>query len=238
MCWYQRYIWDTYVLIPKIYMCWYHLPLRPLRHSFGTPSNEVNLLQCDDVCCSVLQGHYIYVLAELPVTKQACCTVLQRIAVYCSVVQCFAVTEYVCSFGIIIDETNLLQCVAVCCSDIIDMFFRNSQWRLEYAAVCCHVLLYDAVLQCVAVCCSALQCVAVCCSVLHCVAVFCSVLQCVAVCCSMIQCIAGFCRVLQRVPSCCSVLQYFAVTSCICYFGTSIGKVNPLHCAAVCFSLL
>jgi len=45
----------------------------------------------------------------------------------------------------------------------------------------------------VAVCCSVLQCVVVCCSVLQCVAVCCSVLQCAAVCCRVLQCVAVLC---------------------------------------------
>jgi len=57
-----------------------------------------------------------------------CDTVLQCVAVWCSVVQCGAVW---CS---------VLQCVAVCCS------------VLQCVAACCSVL------QCVAACCSVLQC--------------------------------------------------------------------------------
>ena len=60
---------------------------------------------------------------------------------------------------------SVLQCVAVCCSVFVIVF-----WYIT-----CH----NSVLQCVAVCCSVLQCDAVCCSVLQCVAVCCSVWQCV-----------------------------------------------------------
>ena len=59
-------------------------------------------------------------------------------------------------------STQVVQCVAECCSE------------LQGVAVCCSVMQRDAVscsvlrvLQCVAVCCSVLQCVAVCCSVLQ-----------------------------------------------------------------------
>jgi len=73
--------------------------------------------------------------------------------------------------------------------DTVDTPRQESQ-ELQCVAVCCSVL------QCVAVCCSVLQCVAVCCSVMQCVAVCCSVLQCVAVCCSVLQCVAVCCSVL------------------------------------------
>ena len=79
--------------------------------------------------------------------------------------------------------SDLLQCVAVCCS----------------------------VLQCATMCCSVLQCVAVCDNVLQCIAVYCSVLQCAAVCCGVLQCVAPCCCVLQCVTVCCSVLQCVAV---------------------------
>ena len=84
----------------------------------------------------------------------------------------------------------MLQCVAVCCSEL-QCAQQNMQQlhQVDILAVCCSVL------RCVAVCCSVLQCVqqnmqqlhqvdilAVCCSVLQCVVVCCSVLQCVAVC--------------------------------------------------------
>ena len=52
---------------------------------------------------------------------------------------------------------------------------------LQRVAVCCS--------ECVEVCCSVLQCVAVWCSVLQGVAVHCNVLQCAAVCCNVLQCI-------------------------------------------------
>ena len=87
-----------------------------------------------------------------------CCSVLQSVAVCCSVCLYLELCLDLDLNGLTVHSGGLccsvLQCVAVCCS----------------------------VLQCVAVCCSVLQCVAVCCSVLQCVAVYCSVLQCVAVC--------------------------------------------------------
>ena len=106
-----------------------------------------------------------------------CCSVLQYVAVCCSMLQCAAHVRGCCS-----------RCAAVCyayCS------------VLQHTAACCIVS------HCVAGCCRMLQCadsnkklnsvgcqghVAACCSVLQCVAVCevcCSVLQCVAVCCSV-----------------------------------------------------
>jgi len=61
---------------------------------------------------------------------------------------------------------NVLQCVAVCYSELKYVaVLSGDRPRALYVAVCCSVL------QCVAVCCSVLQCVAVCCRVLQCVAV-------------------------------------------------------------------
>ena len=68
-------------------------------------------------------------------------------ATCCSVLQCIAVRCSVCSvLQRVAVEYSVLQCVAVCCS------------ALQCVAVCCSVL------QRVAACCSLLQCVAVCCS--------------------------------------------------------------------------
>ena len=95
---------------------------------------------------------------------QVCCSVLQYVAVCCSVLQCVAVASY---------QSPPYQ---VCCS------------ALQRVAVCCilSVTTVPGVWQCVAVSYSALQCVPLC--VLQCVAECCSVLQCVAVCCSVPLC--------------------------------------------------
>ena len=101
----------------------------------------------------------------------------RRVAVCCSVLQCFAVC---CS---------ALQCVAVCCMKsflTVCVFFDDPSWTQDFRGV----------LQCVAGCCSVLQCVAVCCRVLQGVAVYCAVVQCVAVCCRVSLCIALWCSVL------------------------------------------
>jgi len=118
----------------------------------------------------------------------AYCSVLQCIAVYCSVLQCIAVY---CSlwqsvvFGTIALHVRLLLKMRSLSRSPID-----SRRRL----VCCSVL------HCIAVCCSVLQCVAVC-------AVCCSMLQYVALCCSMLQYAAVCYSMLQHVAVCCSVLQ-------------------------------
>jgi len=169
------------------------------------------MLQCITVCCSVLQCVAVYysVLQCIPV----CCSVLQCVAVYYSVLQCITVRR------------SVFQCVAV----------------------------YSSVLQCITVCCSVLQChiMLQCASVWHASnrhlrstrfylgfgTISCttySMLQCIAVCYSMLQCaavrhasrrhirstrayldLAPFgarpivcCSMLQCVAVCCKVLQY------------------------------
>jgi len=70
-------------------------------------------------------------------------SVLQRVAVCCSMLQCVEL--------VIHDDTHYAFYIAFCVSCSM----------LQCVAVCCSVL------QCVAVCCSALQCVAVRCSALQ-----------------------------------------------------------------------
>ena len=134
-------------------------------------------------------------------------------------------------------QSNVLQCVAVCCSVLQCVAVCCSV--LQCVAVCCSVsqriaaccsmlqskigLDRDAIIIHVscrvdvylhlhrAVCCSVSQCVAVCCSTLECVEVCCSALQCAEVCCSVLQCVAVCCSVLQCVAVCCSVLQCVAM---------------------------
>jgi len=83
-----------------------------------------------------------------------CGSVLQYIAVCCSLVQCVAVCGSVLQYVAVC--CSLVQCVAVCC--IV----------LQCVAVFCSVLQYGSMLQCLAVCCSVLQCVSVFCSALQC----------------------------------------------------------------------
>ena len=105
----------------------------------------------------------------------ACVSVLQYVAVCCSVLQCAAVC---------------LQCVAVCCS------------LLQCAAVCLRcVAVYCSVLRSVGQLARVELChvhTSVCCSMLQYVAVYCSLLQCAAVCCSVLQCVVAMrCSALQ-----------------------------------------
>ena len=88
-------------------------------------------------------------------TFAVCCSVLQCVAVCCSVVQC-----------------SVVQCVAVCCNVLKLLRCSLLQSFAEFRSMLQCV--GQCVGQCVAVCCSVLQCVAVCCSVLQCGAVQCS----------------------------------------------------------------
>jgi len=88
-----------------------------------------------------------------------CCSVLQCVALWYSVLQCVTVCCRVLKS--VAEFCSLLHCVALCCS----------------------------VLQCVAVCYSVLKGVAVCCRVLLCAGLCYSVLQRVAVCYSVLQCV-------------------------------------------------
>ena len=91
---------------------------------------------------------------------------LQRVAVYHSVLQCVAACQtkyrkklahmYTCS---------VLQCVVVCCSVLQCVAACQTKHRKKPVHTC-----RRSVLQCVALCCSVLLCVAVCCSVLQCAA--------------------------------------------------------------------
>ena len=88
------------------------------------------MLQCDAVCCSVMQFVAVYCgmlhqhcKTEAPVTHM---NVLQRVAACCGVFK----------KEVPVTNTNVLQHMSACCS------------MLQSVAVCCSVL------QCVAVCCS------------------------------------------------------------------------------------
>jgi len=148
--------------------------------------------------------------------RSSSCSVLQCVAVCCSVLQYKSKTQ--CC-----NVRRYAALVAAWCS-----VMQRDAVVLQCDAVCCSVF------QCVAVCCSVLQCVVVCCSVLKCVEVCCSVfqwLQCkskmqccnvrryvalVAVCCSVLQCVAVCCSVLQCVAVCCSTSQRCNAATCAC----------------------
>ena len=153
-------------------------------------------------------------------------SVLQRVAEYCSVLQCVQC---------VLTLTLLYVIFGVCCS------------VLQWIAVCCTVL------QCVltlthlyvifAVCCSVLQCVAVCCSVLQCVAVCWHwlihmwYLECFGVCCSVLQCVAVCCSVLQFVAMCRHWLIYVWYDS-LWHIGSTATHCNTLqHTATHCNTL-
>jgi len=141
-----------------------------LRRGYGSCSNKANVL------VSILRA------LQVP-AGWACCSVLQCVAVCCSVfsvLQCVAVCCGVSQH--VAMRCNVLQCVALSCA-LLHLPQR--------ASMCCRVL------QCVAECCSVLQCVAECCTVrrvLYCAAVCCCALQCVVVCCCVLQCFAVYIR--------------------------------------------
>jgi len=112
--------------------------------------------------------------------------------------------------------SNVLQCVAACCSVLQSLHLlscvihRAQHFKVETIGdasnhsvaacwACCSLLQR---VERVAACCSVLQCVAVCCSVLQRVAVCCSVLQCVAACCSVLQSLYLLWCVIDRAQSC------------------------------------
>jgi len=106
-----------------------------------------------------------------------CCSVLQCIAVCCSLSFDLQRNEYAALPSSVC--CSVFQCVAVCCS------------VLHYVVVCCSTLPY------VAGCCIMLQCVAVCCIMLQCVTVCYRLSLCVAWCYSAFQCVAVYFSVLQ-----------------------------------------
>jgi len=95
-----------------------------------------SLLQSVAVCSSVLPsiGGGIMMVQLL-----LCCRELQCVAVSCSV----------------------LQCVAVCCCNVLQQCVAL-YWRRQHDGAVFVAVLCGRVWQCVAVCCSVLQCVAVC----------------------------------------------------------------------------
>jgi len=181
-------------------------------------------------------GHELQDLPSPRVSRDCWGTVLQCVAVCCSVLQSCVVVSYKTSRLQEFPETievlccSVLQCVAVCCS----------------------------VLQCVAVCYCAVYCAAVCCSVLQCVAVCCSVLQCVAVCCRLqrfpesiempfperegcmytqvLHHTATHCNTLQHTAAHCNTLQHTA-THCNTLQHTATHCNTLQHTATHCNTL-
>ena len=107
-------------------------------------------------CCSVLQCVAMKLVfpSAHPLHPISCAFVVQRVAVYCSVLQCVPIC---------CDILQWLQCVAVRCSALpcvaVCMSSRDrTPVTLHQLCVC--IAMWCGVLRCAAVCCSALQCVA------------------------------------------------------------------------------
>ena len=126
-----------------------------------------------------------------------CCSVLLCVAVCCSVllyIYPFSHKLFFYTHSVSFSLSNFLllfSLFTIILPVLLSLFLSFSQKvAANNKALCVEryqfiLLLFHhsvSVLQCVAVCCSVLQCVAVCCSVLQCVAVCCSMLQRVAVC--------------------------------------------------------
>jgi len=136
-------------------------------------------------------------------------SVLQCVAVCCSMLQCVQCVAVCCS---------MLQCVAVCCSMLQCV-------QCVAVSMCCYCVsqpnlrlwVLHVWYKCVAVCCSVLQYVAVC-------PVCCSVYM-LLLCQSAKRACVGVARVVQV---CCSVLQCVkcvAVSTC-CYCGSQQHKIS------------
>jgi len=110
------------------------------------------------------------------------CSILQRVTVCCSLLQC-AATEFWFVYIVFLRayqsstvHFNFFQCVAVCCNVLQGVVVWFCAWRLNsdlfisYLCVCIRVHRF------ISVCFSVLQCITVCFSVLVC----CSLLLCVA----------------------------------------------------------
>jgi len=138
------------------------------------------VLQCVAVCCAVFPT-LVYTLsestAEVPLQVLS---VLQCVAVCCSVLQCVAPC------------CTVLHRVALCCTVFRSLIYTLSESNAEIPLQVPNKL--HRVLQCVAVCCSMLQYVAESC------AVCCSMLQYVAECVSMVQRVAMPIKVVPRSP--------------------------------------
>jgi len=132
-----------------------------------------SVLQCVAACCSALQDHVAHANAGGKMVLNPC-----RFSAYkdacCSVLQCVAVCG------------SVLQCAAVCCSVLRGVCTIMSHTRVQVAKWCRILAVLALKGMRVAVCCSVLQCVAMWCNVVQCCAVWCSVVQCVAVCCSIL----------------------------------------------------
>jgi len=188
-------------------------------------------------CVAVCWCVYVYVCCNV-------CSVLYRVAVYCSRVPLSRVLlaryVYVCC--------SVVQCGAVCCS-VLQCVVEGDSLAFTLCLVCARAhtqldgcitirCVYCNVLQFVAVCCTG------CCSELHltitqhtCRYVCCSMLQYKQVC--ALQCVAVCCSTSRYVR--CSVLQcvapYHHPTHTLRHLHNSAGGYLGMH-AAVCCSTL
>jgi len=162
--------------------------------------------------------------------------VLQRVAVYCSVLQCLAdkCIHILCVFRetvdpAVVEKTKhfyMFLCVAVCCS-LFECIAVSRRYKYTHSIFWCKTV-DPAVVEMANHFCM-LQRVAACCSVLQRVAACCSVLQCVAVCCSVL-------RVLQCAALCCNVwpiYTYFSYTlEWNCWIISGLSHMLTYHLSA------
>jgi len=189
------------------------------------------------VCSSVLQCGVPLVNGRACVGALVCCSVEQRVAVWCATGQRQSVCVCVC--------IGVLQCAAACCSVVRHWSTAECVGVcigvLQCAAACCSVVrhLSTAERVCVGGCIGVLQCAAACCSeVRHfstaedsaylwhaCVCVYAHA----SVCCSVFQRVAVYSSVLQFVTVCCnSLLQ------CVATLLNSTKWRVSMVCVCVC----
>jgi len=180
----------------------------------------------------------------------SCCSVLQCVAVCCSLVAKNGYRTYSCESCCSV----VLQCVAVWWRKMAtELTLGNgdhSVFKRAFTLSCCSVVHFGALwrtVHCVALWRTVVLCVAMCFSVLQCCAVCCSeccseltfgnmywslsegavdifVSQCVAVCCSVLQCVA------------CSVLTFGNFLQSLFEGAMYILCCSVLQCVAVCCS--
>jgi len=168
-----------------------------------------------------------------------CCSVLQFVAVCCSVFVLFLCSRIVrvcCS------------ACAMCCSVVVLVYFPRVGGFWGCVAVYRSVSQYVALIMCCSCAGGSSVCFPVCCSVLLCVAVCCSVLQCVAVCGSarvfsvcwwIIRLGNSVCVVCcdSACVVCCNLLQRVAVFACVCCCLMGVC-CSVLLLSAMCCSVL
>jgi len=145
-------------------------------------------------------------MASLHSVYVACCSVLQCVAVRCSLSG--VRRPWIFAWRLCILYT---QRVAVCCSALQCVACGAAVYQGHVVLCVLHgvsAFRIRSVLQCAAVCCSASQCGAVCFSVFQCVAVCCSAVQCVKSTSSVGFPMASLHLYMQRIAVHCSALQF------------------------------